>query len=103
MEAEQKNKLFEEIANKHYPNSESNLNVTNRKHSLLMLMGSVLDPHLCIKKEMPDGSYPLSPDHICFKDGHNMQEHYKFEHQRFAEGVNKCSRCGHEEKWRKDF
>ena len=52
-----------------------------------------------------NGDLPLHPEHICFKDGHNMQPVFKIDKEHQSFGKNMCSRCGYEMEWQfpKDF
>ena len=49
----------------------------------------------------------MSPEQRCEKDGHNMFQVYhlnNFDRGGSSHwGLNKCSRCGHEDHWQYDF
>lgn len=92
-----KKSAIKTILDKHYGDS-----MCNRRFGLQLLLESEMDK-ICSPANVKDGVLPLDPAHICFKHGHAMYSVYSFTHIRFANGMNKCSRCGHEEEWQYDF
>lgn len=95
---DKKQEVINRIVSAHYPEESLTLDPVclSRQSGLRLLLNRELDS-LC-DNEM-DGSLPLHKEHICYETGHSMKRVFQVDKQFQSFGKNRCSRCGHEEKW----